>query len=486
MAAAVTIELPPPFAHQARVLAESWDRPYYALFWQQRTGKTRTALETAAQLRTAGKIDAVLVLAPNGVHRQWAEEQVPAWLPAAQPYCYSTAKAPSKTHQTAMRAALCAEFPVLCMSYDGFMTRAGRAAARKFLLARRALFVCDESTEIKSPRAARTKAVLVEGHYAPFRRILTGTPVANSPFDVYSQVRFLATDFWKAQGYGTPAEFRARYAYMEEHVARQGHHYYSVARDAAGRPRYRNLDELHARLAPISSRVLRVDVLDTPPKLYAKEYFTLTEYQRCVYEDLRTKTMAWLDDGQVIEAPLAIVRLMRLAQVASNHLPGPDGEPTRPVDAKRNPRLEQLAAVLADATPPVLIWARWRADVDAICLLLKGNIARYDGAVTEADRAVAKAAFQAGRVPYLVGNVAVGAMGLDLSAARTVVYYSNSFSLLDREQSEDRAQGPAQRHAVEYVDLVAADTVDEDIINALRAKVDVASAVTGDTLRAWL
>jgi SNF2 family DNA or RNA helicase len=118
--------------------------------------------------------------------------------------------------------------------------------------------------------------------------------------------------------------------------------------------------------------------------------------------------------------------------------------------------------------------------------LLGDEAVRYDGAVDEDGRLAARRRFQDGDARWFVGNPACAGTGLTLTAAATVVYYSNSFNLEHRLQSEDRAHRIGQRNAVRYVDLVAKGTVDSKIVAALRDKLDVASQITGDAARAWL
>jgi SNF2 family DNA or RNA helicase len=85
-----------------------------------------------------------------------------------------------------------------------------------------------------------------------------------------------------------------------------------------------------------------------------------------------------------------------------------------------------------------------------------------------------------------VGNTQTGGYGLTLTAANNVIYYSNSYDLEKRLQSEDRAHRIGQHKPVTYVDLIAEKTVDEKIIKALRKKINIASTVMGDTVQDWI
>jgi len=89
-------------------------------------------------------------------------------------------------------------------------------------------------------------------------------------------------------------------------------------------------------------------------------------------------------------------------------------------------------------------------------------------------------------VRFLIGTPATGGYGITLTEANTVIYYSNGYDLEKRMQSEDRAHRIGQKKTVTYVDLIADDTVDEKIVKALRRKINIASEVMGEELRAWI
>jgi len=171
--------------------------------------------------------------------------------------------------------------------------------------------------------------------------------------------------------------------------------------------------------------------------------------------------------------------------VTSNYLPSDDGEGMIAID-KQNPRLACLATTLEEVHNSAIIWARFRKDIDQIIELLGDRAVRYDGETSNDDRAKAISAFQSEQVQFFVGNPAAGGMGLTLTKARTVIYYNNSFRLVDRLQSEDRAHRIGQPHPVEYIDIVAPGTIDTYVVSALRAKVNIASAVTGDRAKEWI
>jgi SNF2 family DNA or RNA helicase len=233
-------------------------------------------------------------------------------------------------------------------------------------------------------------------------------------------------------------------------------------------------------------RVTKDEVLDLPPKLYQKRYVELTMKQKRHYNDLKTDYVTLVASGEEISAEMAVTRMLRLQQIVCGYLPFEDGCPEVEDIPGGNPRLSALVEMCDDLAHQAIIWARFRADIDRIMSRLEGRGVRVDGSVVGRDRQDAIEAFKEGTYQFLVANPAAAGTGYTLTEAKTVFYYSNSFKLVDRLQSEDRAHRIGQENAVEYVDFVAAGTIDQYIVKALREKLDVASYINGDILRDWI
>jgi len=230
-----------------------------------------------------------------------------------------------------------------------------------------------------------------------------------------------------------------------------------------------------------------------PPKLYSKHYFELTPAQRKAYREVKDEYRTWLGTGELVTADLAIVRQTRLQQITSGYIPADDEDQlTCLVEPKDNPRLHLLDEVLDEVGDgcKVIIWGKYNIDVDLIAQRLAARgweTVTWDGRTSQADRATAKERFTRGSARAFVGKPSSSAArGLNLQVADTVIYYNNSFVLDDRQQSEDRAHRPGIHHPVKYIDLIGKGTVDVHIVSSLRKKREVAAAVTGDQLDAWL
>ncbi len=562
-----------PFGHQKDEWDRSREEEARAIFWEQGTGKSKLTIDTACWLWNRGLIDGVLIVAPNGVHRNWTEKEIPDHVPDevikhVRAFHYQSPKADTKWHKQAVKAVIEHNgFAWLTISYEAFTTASGKRALIDFFDKRRLLYVLDEAHYIKTPTAERTKSILRSAKYAPFRRILTGTPIAQGPFDAYSQIKFLFEDYWKKAELGTFTEFKTHFGVFEKvwnpNVTRVFNPVKQRWEETDGSyvdvlKGYRRLDELNALLQPVSSRVTKDDVLDLQPKLYSKRFFPMTPEQGKLYRQLRDEYIVWLETGWIerdaeavaaepspdacptclgkrevefdgfiypcpdcgdapdlgaegttpVIAALAITRLIRLQQITCGYLPTDDeAEPVYTIPGP-NRRLDLLCELIEESQHKVIVWARFQMDITLIMDALRErgiSAVRYDGRVNDDERADAKARFQGERPMYhngqvvgreavppeeqarvFVGNPAAGATGLTLTAAKTVIYYSNSFKLIDRLQSEDRAHRIGQTNSVLYIDLVAEDSVDEKVVEALRNKFNVASQITGDRLKDWL
>lgn len=254
---------------------------------------------------------------------------------------------------------------------------------------------------------------------------------------------------------------------------------------------YRELDKLHEMIQPLSTRLTKEQAgLDLPPKLYQRLVFELAPEQRRVYDQLRKEYMVELDNGVLVTAALAMVRILRLQQVACGYLPNPEdpeGEPIL-VPKGENPRLAAFMDWLEDiGSQQAIVWCRFTRDVDLITRELgPPRCVRYDGEVNERGKAAALDLFTSGKRQICVAKASSMGMGLTLVNSSISFYYSNTFSLLERLQSEDRQHRPGQHNPVTYVDLTADKTVDGKILHSLREHNEMARKVSGDEYRSWL
>ncbi len=485
--------------HQRAHFEEHARKAAFAILWEQGTGKTKEAIDEIGLLLSEGAVEAIVLVAPNGVHRNWLTDELPKHMPdelfaSLHPHIWQTEKAGTKWHQRKVERMLASNgVPMLIFSYDGFMTEKGKKAAWSLLSKRKCLYILDEAHHIKTPGAKKTKSILASSRYAPIRRILTGTPVSVGPFDLYSQLKFIDEHIWDEIGCSTFQAFKTFFGVWEKGYNRKLGREYPVLVE------YRNLHILNKILDRVSSRVLKDDVLDLPPKLYTNRYYEMTSQQAEIYERLKEEFMYDHGDGRITNASLAIVRLLRFQQVLCGYLPFEDenGDMGVEIIPGGNPRLDCLHEAIEDLPHQAIIWARFTKDIDLIIDRIVGDgkkVSRYDGRCTDADLERAKQAFNKGETDFFVGNPAMGSEGLTLIGAKSAIYYNNTFRFIHRLQSEDRCHRMGQEGVVHeghglgvlYTDLICQDSVDEHYIRNLLAKQDVASKITGDQLKDWL
>lgn len=482
-----------PFAHQEETWRSSRDLKAFAAFWEQGTGKSKLTIDTLGHLYTERQVNGAIIVAPNGVHRNWITDELPTHMHPDIPmeaFAFKSEASGSKWHAKKVAEVLDTpsdELALLTISYDAWMTDAGKKAVWNMMRRRQTMCVLDESHRIKTPTAKRTRSILAGGKHAPYRRILSGTPVTQGPFDLYTQIKYLDDTFWRREAdIESFTAFKTWYGVWEKkwsaHIGKDGGEYDALIG-------YQNLDELSGIIQRISSRVRKEDVLDLPPKTYTRRYYEMSPAQKRIYDTIEKEFMVWLDSGELITAPLAMVRMLRLQQVLCGYIPV-DGaeEPTELIERDNNPRLKLLRDTMEDVNGKTLIWATWTRDVDMIMEMLRGigrNPVRYDGSVSGDEREAAKRAIKGGDATDFVANSAMSE-GLTLNEAKTTIYYNNSYKLIDRKQTEDRNHRIGQDEKVLYIDLICPGTRDEHAIDALIAKHDVASVILGDPMKEWL
>jgi len=469
-----------PYEHQLTALGTSHNKENFALFMEMGTGKSKVLIDNIAMLYDKGKINAALIIAPKGVYRNWEQQELPIHMPEHIMFQIIT-WSPSTTikQKNSLKKLFIhnEDLVIFLMNIEAFSTKKGVQIAEKFLLAHWALMAIDESTTIKSPTASRTKSVLKLRALAKYRRILTGAPVTKSPLDLYTQCFFLDPDFLDFSSYYA---FKNRYAIMVDRNV--GTHSF---KHVLG---YRRLDELNDKLGNFSYRVLKEDCLDLPEKVYMKRNISLTPEQLKAYVEMKKHAITELK-GKRTTATSALAQLVRLHQIVCGHLTHDDGE----IRKLKNNRMKELLEILEETDGKVIIWAIYRHDIKEITKVISGRygakcVESFFGDTADRDRQDIVARFQdrASDLRFFVGNPKTGGYGLTLTASHTVIYYSNSYDLEIRLQSEDRVHRISQDKKVTYIDLITEGTVDELIVKNLRSKINLATKILGEDLKKWL
>jgi len=476
-----------PYEHQLDVLTRSNKKPAWAMFMEMGTGKTKVVVDQAAWYHCKGWIDALLVMAPKGVYRNWERKEIPAHWPLEEmPYVAWHTSYALKADKVRLKGVFNQDgpLPILLVNVEAMSSPKGQGlkTVLEFLNSYdRVMFVLDESSCIKHAGSNRTKQLMKLSRHdsVKVKRIMTGTPVTQSPLDVYPQCEFLDPDLL---GFKSFYAFKNRYALVEKVYLGKGRPSFDKI---VG---YHRLDELKARLNVFSSHYLKVDCLDLPPKVYETRDVELTKEQRSVYDEMAREAFVELEDEETVTAFTALTKLQRLHQIVCGHTREDDNGLVRDIESQRD---QALLDVLDETTGKVIIWATFRYNLDRLPHLINKHFKiqttePLHGGISEKDRAKALDEFTEGDARFLVANPQVGGYGLTLTVANTVIYYSNGYNLEHRLQSEDRTHRIGQEDKVTYVDLIARDTVDEHVVDALVAKNKMAFKVLGDKWREWL
>ena len=468
-----------PYAHQLTALEKSWNQITFAYFMEMGTGKTKVLIDNAAMLYDKGKIDGVLIVAPKGVVGTWYNQELPTHLPnhiKNMTILWQSNITKGQREKLNSLFKSDHDLHILIMNVEAFSTEKGRDFATKFLNSHRTLMVIDESTTIKNPTAKRTKNIIALSEISRYRRIMTGSPVTKNPLDLYSQCEFLSPYLLDFTSYYA---FRNRYAEMKTLHLR--------GRSIQIVDEFKNLGELSDQLKGFSYRVLKEDCLDLPEKNWTRRQITLTHDQRKIYEQMKETALAHLN-GKVASTMIVLTQLMRLHQITCGHFTADDGT----IQDIPNNRFKELLDVLSEMEGKAIIWAHYQHDVkniirEVVKIYGEGSIVDFFGLTPQDERQDNIRKFQDDpKCRFFVGTPATGGYGITLTAANTVIYYSNGYDLEKRLQSEDRAHRIGQKKSVTYVDILAEETVDEKIVKSLRKKINIASEVLGEELRSWI
>ncbi len=477
-----------PFVHQQTALRMMWGKRYFALLMEQGTGKTKVILDELGAMWLAGRVSRLLVLAPNGVHANW-EDEIETHLPTVIPrrvLVWDSDKLSKSKISKARKEQLVSFLAstrkkgllIFLVNIEGMIAPGTVMLCRDFLLSDKTAIVLDESSRIKDYKSNRTKKATQLGRLGVYKRILTGTPVTQGPLDVYAQFRFLSEEVFGTNWH----VFRHKYAdWSTERNPQSGARFEQIVA-------FKNLPDLQKRIAPISFRITKEECLDLPPKLYTINRLEMTSQQAKIYQAMSEELLFLIDREDLTPANI-LVKLLRLQQICGGFLPSEDDGITSkdavPIEGA-NPKLALLVERMDGLQGKAIVWARFRAELDFIERRLakahgKDAVVTYHGGTSAEQRKEAVRRFQDSESGprFFVSNPRAGGMGITLTIATTVVYFSSDFSLETRLQSEDRAHRIGQKKKVHYIDLIMRDSIDEQVLGALKAKRSIADALVG-------
>lgn len=425
-------------------------------------GKTLTTIAVAGALYNLGKIDRVLVVAPTSVCSVWPHDLNQF---AAFPWEARVLLGDKKKRLKALNELKNWPFKTLRIAVINYESTHRDGIFEALAAYRPDLIVCDESQRIKNPSAAQSKALHKLGDAAPFRMILSGTPVQNNAVDLYSQYRFLDPAVYGANFYA----FKNRYCIMGGYGQHQ----------IVG---YRNMDELVEKEHSVAYRVTKEECLDLPQQTFINRYVQFTDAEQAIYEQLRKSSFLELETGENVTATTILTMYLRLMQLTGGFLTA--DESTRPKQVN-TAKLDALADIVddyvVDAGKKLVIFARFRAEIAAIENLLRLRKIQYGsiyGDVPMEERGKIVEDFQTNPdTKVFVAQIQTAGLGITLHAASTAVFYSYDYNYANYAQALARIHRIGQRLPVTYIHLVVDGSIDEKILAALENKEDMAKTV---------
>lgn len=419
--------------------------------FEQGLGKTLVAIEAFRRLFEAGGADLMLVLCPNSLKRNW-EAEVMRFAPELTTHIISGGARERR------RQLGSTEANVVLINYES--ARAEITGLRALLTKRVGVLVLDESHMAKNRRSLTTIASRHFARLASYRWLLTGTPVTNSPDDIHTQIELVAD----GAPLGSAAAFQVRYDGTQHDPAKQ-----------------RALAE---EVAPYVLRRRKEECLDLPSKTFVDLYVPLPPWQRRLYDQLRDGLVAEVEgmSGESYRAfaGTALTRLLRLSQVASN--PGLVVE----VDQRTPAKQKELDAVLEELVEEngrkVIIWSYYVKTIRQLVERYReyGAVALFGDVATDERQTIADRFQQEPAVQVLIANPAAAATGFTLTAATYTIYETLNWRYDLYAQSQDRNHRIGQEQPVTYIRMLAEDTIDEIIVQALERKTAMAGAILGD------
>ena len=525
--------VPVPFLHQAAAEKFTENLEHSALFMEQGTGKSKVTIDIAYRLYMKGKINAVLIISPNGVKDQWVEEQFPTHYPEDEYLGYIWDSPKSKKGYNKFYDALhYVGLTVFSFNVEAFQGRAVEEFIFQILDLRKVFVVIDESTRIKNGRrqgrgkragAKRTNKILDLFEKVKYKSILTGTPITKSPFDLWSQFEFLKKDFFGMDFF----IFQHRYGIMLTHATGTGQKYqqilsekeYSFIKSAlkqykAITPRaiediadrfgmstknvleirtmkeytgFKNLDELKSKISTVTFFQKLSDCTDLPEKVYETIKVDLSPEQKRLYTELKNNMFAEYE-GKEISFTNKLTMALRLQMITGGLFPfrtnqiliNSEGEEiceenfdTKPIDD--NAKIKAILEDLDDQDPDTfkIIWARFRGEIELIerALLEKNYTCEkyYGGSSPDVIKRFKNKEFK-----ILISSQIKGGEGLNLQVANQQLYYSNLFIRADiRQQTEARSYRIGQDKTVVITDFICRGTLDESILKILKSRGDL-------------
>ena len=436
--------------------------PYAALFHEQGLGKTKMALDLALHWLTSGVVDSVMIVTKKALVPNWERETK-----------FHTNLRPVVLSQDRRANFYAFNRPgrLYLAHYEVMHSERGRLLL--FAKARRLGVILDESQRIKNPSSKAASALHSIGPLLARRVIMTGTPVANRPYDIWSQIYFL--DGGESLGSSYSA-FKSETDFKKE-----------FGEDSGATDAFENrLDGIYGKIRDFVIRETKATtelglpgkiIRNTPARMESRQSILYEKYRRELAAEVLRDGLTTRDDAEEI-----LKRLLRLVQVASNPNLVDEGYYGTP---GKFCVLDSIVSNMPSSGPKAIIWTGFTGNVSRIAQRYPHmRPARIHGQLSIADRTRDLDRFMEDpSCRLLVATPGAAKEGLTLTVANYALFFDRTFSLDDYLQAQDRIHRISQTEECVVENLVAANTIDEWVGELLSAKELAAALVQGDITR---
>lgn len=498
-----------PFPHQLECFERFKDAKFAALLADMGTGKSKIVIDLFTYNFLQKRTNRVLILAPNDVHEQWANEQLVVHCPASGSAWVHRAKTANKNpvgYERFMQDKS-DELRVLCMNFEALYQDKNIRGIQTFFDSSDLppTIVVDEASRIKNPEAKsvirlfRLRREYLEG----YRYVITGTPVAKSPVDMWSLFEFLQPGYMGCsldaftrehmvlitQNMRIKGKLIQRRAGLDEATYKKIRNYIGTVREPNGViPRraifnvatrygmtdgdafyvatsakyapFKNTDALQRKIAPVTFSVSKKDCLQLPEKVYQRITLELTDEQKRIISELKNHAVS-VYHGDALSLTTKAQLGLRVLQVCGGFFPHhsvieEDAYEVKPLEGanrKLNYILEDLPEI---GDQQFIVWAVFTAEVQLLTkelskLTTVGQIGGHD---KKSERETAIAEFKKGNIQGLVCHPQAAGYGLNLQNAGVQYWYSRNYRTEARLQAEDRSHRIGITRSPVYKDLV--------------------------------
>lgn len=484
-----------PWAHQLEAIQKAAFLPWYALFFEMGAGKTPTVIHMLrTKYQEKGRVLRTLIFAPPIVVQNWREE----WMRHTS---ISSKKVTSLIGSGVQRLATFNKFSndeghVFLTNYESLLMN---NLFQAFCNWRPEAVVWDESHKLKDYKSKRAKLAdhlsNPPGLQKPFTYLLSGSPVLNSPLDIFQQFKIL--DGGQAFGKNYFG-FRARY-FRDRNEGMPRDRYFpkweirNVQKDG-----FDGVGEINQRIYEKGMRVEKRDCLDLPPEVSQVLKVGMSKDQKRLYDEMR-KDLITFYNSKACTAQLAITKALRLMQITSGFVAVEDKsveaeDPTLELQLNDTPKLEALKGLLTECmeqNKKVIVWAVWKENyrqIREVLTKMKINFVEVHGEISASQKDLAIKSFQSDPTCMVyLGHPGSGGIGINLTVSDTSIFYSRTFSLEHYLQARARNHRGGSKEAghssINHYDLVCEGTLDEAIVKRLSEKLVMSDSLLRDIVR---